>query len=114
MSLDIFILKNDKLLPINKKIEILYRIYEWDLAIINVMSNNIDKESVLEINNTLSPDEIIYLLDDFRYRYMKNNKNINIYEKFLVGDKAEIYLTNKNNKKDDMNSLYMYILNNLL
>lgn len=49
------------------------RIYEWDLAIIDIMLKDKDDVVDIEVFNDLCPDEVIYLLDEFKYEDIKFN-----------------------------------------
>lgn len=88
--------RNDKnFKEIKDKIEVLYKVYDFDILILGISINNEDISIIKQINMYVDPDKIIFCLDKFTDEIKTWVGKININDTLIVTPQNDIDLLYK-------------------
>lgn len=110
--------KDENFKGIKDKIEVLYKVYDFDIMILGLSIKREDTNIIKEINMCLNPDKVIFIVNDFPHEIKTWIEKISIDETLIITSKKNIeeysYLGYKTFKYTDIELLYTQILNMLL
>ncbi|NOW07174.1 S8 family serine peptidase [Clostridium beijerinckii] len=103
---------------IKDKIEVLYKVYDYDIMILGLSINRDDTNIIKEINMCLNPDKVIFIGDNFSNEITTWVEKNGVDQNLIITSKENIEkysdLGHKMFKYTDIELLYTQILNMLL
>ncbi|MBU3107435.1 S8 family serine peptidase [Clostridium gasigenes] len=110
--------KDENLKEIKHKIEVLYKVYDYDIMILGLSINKEDTNIIKKINMYLNPDKSIFLVDSFMNEMNTCIEKMNIDGTLIITSEDDIekysYLDYKIFEYKEINLFYKQILNMLL
>lgn len=110
--------KDEDFRAIKNKIELLYKVYDYDLMILGLSIDKEDTNIIKRINKCLNPDKTIFLVDNFLQEIRTCIEEMSTYETLIITSQDDIekysYLGCKIFKYKDFDLFYKQILDMLL
>lgn len=110
--------KDENFKRIKDKIEVLYKVYDYDIMILGLSINREDTNIINEINMCLNADKVIFIGNNFSNEIKTWVEKISVDQTLIITSKENIEkysdLGNKMFKYTDIELLYTQILNMLL
>ncbi|MBY6914837.1 hypothetical protein FDB42_01805 [Clostridium botulinum] len=106
--------KESNVRNIKEKIEIMYRVYDWDIIILGINIGIDEIDLINKINICVNPDKVIFVVDSFTLKEDRQIANIKIHKPLIITEKSDIKKLKCNFnifKGKDLNKIYKYILN---